>query len=82
MKKKHAIRGIKKLITAPTTNDDVEEASENTEETGCISEPIDEESDDSESESELERELDDLFFQVDQLLMIILWWISTPTQLL
>ena len=56
LKKKHAIRGIKKLITAPTTNDDVEEASENTEETGRISEPIDEESDDSESESELERD--------------------------
>ena len=55
LKKKHAIRGIKRLIV-PAAHDDVEEPLENMEETGCDNGNVNEESDDSEAESEIERD--------------------------
>ena len=53
MKKKHAIRGIKRLIV-PAAHDDVEEPLENMEETGCDNGNVNDKSDDSEAESEME----------------------------
>ena len=53
LKKKHAIRGIKRLIV-PAAHDDVEEPLENMEETGCDNGNVNDKSDDSEAESEME----------------------------
>ena len=53
MKKKRAIRGIKRL-SVPAAHDDVKEPLENTEETGCDNDNVNDESDDSEAASEME----------------------------
>ena len=55
MKKKRAIRGIRRL-SVPAAHDDVEEPLEIIEETGCDNDDVNDESDDSEAENEMERD--------------------------